>query len=209
MLYGSQSPLRHTSSKKTSARPLRPDRAYLVIVDVQLVGCADACAKLQQASASFSTGLMRGNISGWDGAVWIAGTSDVSVVPRRNNLRTTWQLEADPSEGTAMVAGIGYHELYCNGKRMGAARSKLQPGVTHYERRTYYIRYDLSACLRRGVNVLAVSLGNGWFSSGAPHGMPGATGLPGTRSVPPQLLIRAVYTARTKFLTFWTSILPA
>lgn len=171
-----------------AARPLLPDSEYALAIDVVL---SDG-SKIVGAG-SFRTGLMSASSSAWGGAEWLAGTATLEPARgRRNNLRATWELTADPVSASAFVAGIGYHELYCNGVRQGIHGAKLQPGYTNYEKRTYYIAYNLTRCLKKGANTLGVVLGNGWFSMGAlNHTSPYASTMPGSRPVPPQLLLRA------------------
>lgn len=101
---------------------------------------------------------------------------------------------------------IGYHELFCNGIRQGVSGAKLQPGYTNFEKRTYYIVYDLSHCLKAGNNSLGILLGNGWFSKGSEnHSSPYATTLPGSRPVPPQMLLRARATVNNNSAVFISS----
>eukprot|EP01043_Picozoa_sp_COSAG02_P067203 COSAG02_NODE_10714_length_1875_cov_3.233108_2_plen_533_part_01 len=101
---------------------------------------------------------------------------------------------------------IGYHELFCNGIRQGVPGAKLQPGYTNFEKRTYYIVYDLSHCLKAGNNSLGILLGNGWFSQGSENrSSPYATTLPGSRPVPPQMLLRARATVNDKSYVFISS----
>ena len=101
---------------------------------------------------------------------------------------------------------IGYHELFCNGVRQGVPGAKLQPGYTNFEKRTYYIVYDLSDCLKAGNNSLGILLGNGWFSTGSEnHSSPYATTLPGSRPVPPQMLLRARATVNDNSAVFISS----
>ena len=175
----------------TGAPRLRPDATYSFSVDVTL---SDGTAL--RGTATFRTGLQSDQRSAWGGAEWIAGDSTVpnATAERRNNLRSrVWTLDDAPSSATAFVAGIGYHELYCNGVRQGLSSAKLQPGFTNFEKRTYYVLYSLTSCLKKGANVLGVELGNGWYSAGVAGSKitPGGSGMPHARLTPPQLLLRA------------------
>ncbi len=60
------------------------------------------------------------------------------------------------------VSGLGYYELYCNGKRVGD--HLLSPAKTNYRHWVLYDSYDLTGLLRQGSNALGLSLGNGWFN---------------------------------------------
>jgi alpha-L-rhamnosidase len=180
-----------TAALYGGAPQLLPDAHYSFSVQVVL---SDGTAL--SGVAQFRTGLQSTQRAAWSGAEWIAGESTVPIATadRRNNLRSAvWTLDDAPSSATAFVAGIGYHELYCNGVRQGLSAAKLQPGFTNFEKRTYYVLYSLTDCLKKGANVLAVELGSGWYSAGvagSKHAT-GGSGMPHARTSPPQLLLRA------------------
>ena len=61
----------------------------------------------------------------------------------------------------AYVCGLGYHEFFVNGRKIGD--SVLEPGPTDYSRRVLYSTYDITKELRGGENCLGFILGYGWF----------------------------------------------
>ena len=61
------------------------------------------------------------------------------------------------------VAGIGYHELYVNGHKIGDAL--LEPGVTDYDKKVLYRTYDITKELNLDKNVLGFLLGYGWYGN--------------------------------------------
>jgi alpha-L-rhamnosidase len=61
----------------------------------------------------------------------------------------------------ALICGLGYYELYLNGKRIG--EQVLDPAQTDYDRRAFYVVHDVTDALREGINCVGVMLGNGWF----------------------------------------------
>ncbi|MFA6566766.1 MAG: glycoside hydrolase family 78 protein [Victivallales bacterium] len=65
------------------------------------------------------------------------------------------------------ICGLGYHELYINGSKVGD--HVLDPVVTHYDKRVRYVTYDVTSCLICGKNVLGVVLGNGWYNCHTPE----------------------------------------
>ena len=65
-------------------------------------------------------------------------------------------------EAVLYLCGLGYYELYLNGKKVGDR--VLDPVVTQYDRRTRYVKYDLSGLLKKGKNVIGVILGDGWYN---------------------------------------------
>ena len=63
----------------------------------------------------------------------------------------------------AYVCGLGYHELYLNGAKIG--QSVLNPGVTDYSKRVLYCTYDITESLQAGGNCIGFILGYGWFGA--------------------------------------------
>lgn len=80
----------------------------------------------------------------------------------------------------AYVCGLGYYELYFNGKRVGDLDGPrmLEPGQTDYEQRALYSVYDALGFLPEGKElVVSIVLGNGFFNQRAiwgdlTYGMP-------------------------------------
>ncbi|OGV57022.1 MAG: hypothetical protein A2017_17210 [Lentisphaerae bacterium GWF2_44_16] len=60
------------------------------------------------------------------------------------------------------VCGLGYYELYLNGRKVG--EHVLDPVVTCYDKRIRYVVYDVTEYLVAGKNVIGVILGNGWYN---------------------------------------------
>jgi len=77
----------------------------------------------------------------------------------------------------AYICGLGYYELYLNGKKVGD--HVLDPAQTDYEQHAFYVVYDILNLLKTGDNVAGIILGNGWFNqnivwgSGFSYGNPG------------------------------------
>ena len=61
----------------------------------------------------------------------------------------------------AYVCGIGYHEFYVNGKKIG--EDVLNPGTTDYSKSVLYCTYSFENELRSGENVIGAIVGEGWF----------------------------------------------
>ena len=66
------------------------------------------------------------------------------------------------SEAIVHICGLGLYELEINGERIGD--KVLNPAKTNYCKVVLYDTYDVSEKLREGENVLAITLGNGWFN---------------------------------------------
>ena len=76
-------------------------------------------------------------------------------------LRRQVIFDKQPARATAYICGLGYYELYINGRRVGD--HKLDPAFTDYMRRVLYVTYDVSDMVRQGKNAVGVMLGNGFY----------------------------------------------
>lgn len=76
--------------------------------------------------------------------------------------RKEFVLEKSVARARAYISGLGYYELYLNGKRIGD--QVLDPGWTTYSKRVLYSTYDVTKHMTRGSNTVGVMLGNGWFN---------------------------------------------
>ena len=60
------------------------------------------------------------------------------------------------------VAGLGYHEAFLNGKKIGD--HLLDPGWTTHKKEVLYVVHDITGLLKQGRNVAGFMLGNGWWN---------------------------------------------
>ena len=65
------------------------------------------------------------------------------------------------ASATAYITAHGMYEATINGKRIGDAY--LTPGWTSYKKRLQYQAYDVTHLLKAGGNVVAATLGSGWY----------------------------------------------
>ncbi len=65
------------------------------------------------------------------------------------------------ARATAYVCGLGLFELYLNGQRVGD--HVLDPLMSNYAKRAFYVTFDVTGQLRQRRNALGVILGNGRF----------------------------------------------
>ncbi|MDD5728898.1 MAG: alpha-L-rhamnosidase N-terminal domain-containing protein, partial [Victivallales bacterium] len=72
----------------------------------------------------------------------------------------------DVNSAKVYICGLGYYELYLNGRRVGD--HVLDPVVTQYDKRARYVVYDIKEHLVPGKNVIGVILGNGWYNCHTP-----------------------------------------
>jgi len=114
----------------------------------------------------------------WIGAPWQSedGKADADAAPL---LRKSFVLPADVVLARAYVTGVGYYELYLNGRKVGD--DVLTPAQTDYGPREHivvghpidpvfsghrvlYQTYDVTPLLTLGANAVGAMLGNGWYN---------------------------------------------
>ncbi len=98
-------------------------------------------------------------------AKWIAHSADEAFSPPTEPapmFRREFRVERDIRRARAYVTGLGYFELSLNGRKVGD--HELDPVNSRYDRRVYYLTFDITDQLRHGANVVGVTLGTGWFN---------------------------------------------
>ncbi len=76
-------------------------------------------------------------------------------------MRKAFELPKGVKRARAYVSGLGYYELYLNGKRVGDR--VLDPANTVHHKRTLYSVYDVTHLLKQGKNAAGMMLGHGWW----------------------------------------------
>lgn len=119
----------------------------------------------------------------WIGAPWqgeesydVMGSMEFLPAPL---LRKDFKIEKPIKQARYYGTGLGYHELYINGKRVG--EDYFSPNQTNYDRRpnlvnrgivvadpfeeytVMYLSHDLKELLSQGENAIGVILGNGFY----------------------------------------------
>lgn len=95
----------------------------------------------------------------WIGHDQPAPTANIAIPARW--LRKEFSMGKPIRRALVSFAGLGTSELYVNGiKSSGAV---LSPALSDYEKRIYYVTYDVTSLLKQGANALGVVLGNGRF----------------------------------------------
>lgn len=82
-------------------------------------------------------------------------------------LRRSFELEFEPRCSKLEICVSGFYELYVNGKNI--TKGKLAPFVNNPDHLVYYDEYELSDCLQKGKNAIAVILGNGFANQDSPR----------------------------------------
>lgn len=95
----------------------------------------------------------------------VACGSDATVLPARM-LRKEFAASKTVRRATAYLCGLGYYELYLNGRKVG--NHVLDPILTEYNVRDAYVTYDVTAQIANGANAIGAILGNGRYF--APRG---------------------------------------
>jgi alpha-L-rhamnosidase len=81
-------------------------------------------------------------------------------------LRKEFQAGSGLKRATVYFSGLGTSELYLNGSKVEDA--VLSPGLTDYDKRVFYVTYDVTRQVKSGANAIGAILGNGRFY--APRG---------------------------------------
>ena len=82
-------------------------------------------------------------------------------------LRKEFSIEKKLARATVSFSGLGLSELYVNGKKIGD--HVLSPAFAQYDKREFYVTYDITKNLQRGANTMGVILGNGRFYADRSH----------------------------------------
>ncbi|MCG3121844.1 MAG: hypothetical protein GIKADHBN_00215 [Phycisphaerales bacterium] len=77
-------------------------------------------------------------------------------------LRREFTLDQAPTSAKIRIVGLGHYELRCNGKVVGD--TVINQAWSQYDKTLYQQEFDLTPHLRPGPNVLAVVLGNSFWS---------------------------------------------
>lgn len=76
-------------------------------------------------------------------------------------LRKEFDINNEIKSATAFISGLGLFEFYLNGQKIGD--QVLAPGLTEYNKRTFYMTFDITNNLVDKKNAIGVILGNGRY----------------------------------------------
>jgi len=88
------------------------------------------------------------------------GWAERRVLPARL-LRKDFRVEGPVKRATLYVSGLGLFEAYLNGNKV--RDDVLVPALSDYDKRVFYLTYDVRKLLNPGQNAIGVMLGNGRF----------------------------------------------
>jgi alpha-L-rhamnosidase len=92
---------------------------------------------------------------------WGQGSEESSRRLPARYLRREFAVEKKVVRATAYVCGIGFFDLFLNGKKV--FDDMMDPALSDYTKADYYVTFDVTQQLRRGANAIGVVLGNGRF----------------------------------------------
>ena len=115
------------------------------------------------------------NTEGFDDSVWAGpevlghygmapwgevGWAERRVLPARM-LRQQFRVSAEVKRATLYISGLGLSEAYLNGEKIG--HDVLVPALSNYDKRVFYLTYDVTDRIKPGANAIGVILGNGRY----------------------------------------------
>ena len=128
----------------------------------------------ESATAMWSMGLLQPG--DWQ-AQWIGRPEDPAAKDGKSlpahYVRKEFSLPAGVRRATAYVCGLGFFELFINGQKVGD--HLMDPPITLYTRRAFYVTFDVTKDLQKGANAVGVTLGSGryyWRGYGMNFGLP-------------------------------------
>jgi alpha-L-rhamnosidase len=128
----------------------------------------DSKASNWSKTAEWSMGLLKPD--DWQDAKWIGiEKQDVAKNKSKDNrtrlsaryLRRDFEVTKQVARATAYVSGLGFFDLHINGRRVGD--HIMDPALTGYRKRAFYVTFDVSNYLTGGKNCVGVVLGNGRY----------------------------------------------
>ncbi len=88
------------------------------------------------------------------------GWAEHRVLPARM-LRKDFRVEGSVQRATLYLCGLGLFEAHLNGNKV--SEDVLVPALSGYDKRAFYMTFDVTNGLKEGDNALGVMLGNGRF----------------------------------------------
>lgn len=73
--------------------------------------------------------------------------------------RKTFDLDFAAETAEITITGLGFYELYINGKNI--TKGPLAPYISNFHHVVYYDNYDIAKYLKKGKNAIGIILGNG------------------------------------------------
>jgi hypothetical protein len=94
----------------------------------------------------------------WTASSWISYNNSANFPL----FRKTFTVNKTVASATAYVCGLGLHEFHLNGQKVG--NNVQEPLWTAYNKKCFYVTYDVTSLLTPGNNAMGVMLGNGFYN---------------------------------------------
>lgn len=116
--------------------------------------------KWESPTTYFETGLLEQ--SDWKGT-WIS--AQLTGAGGALFFRKDFEIPKNKTvrSARAYVCGLGCHEFYCNGEKIGD--ELMQPSVSEYTKRVYACVYPFDELLQPGKNAIGILVGYGWYGA--------------------------------------------
>lgn len=150
-----------------AGKPLQSEKQYYWKVKVWTkAGSLNEVSAVWSAPARWSMGLLQQEEwkAKWIGLNGDAEIKDWNTEHRRlaaRMLRRDFSLSKKVRRATAYVCGVGFFDLYMNGKRI--SDQLMNPALSGYNKRLLYITFDVTENVQQGKNAIGVVLSNGRF----------------------------------------------
>jgi alpha-L-rhamnosidase len=133
----------------------------VIMTDQQWRVCDKETAGWKDCGFDDSGWVAAQQLGGYGMAPWgdVGAPVDTRLAARM--LRSEFQVAKKVERATVYVCGLGLFELYLNGQKVGD--DVLAPGLTEYNKRAFYVTYDVTSQLNQGTNAVGVILGNGRY----------------------------------------------
>lgn len=101
----------------------------------------------------------------FENAKWIMGTDDLKNDPSPDGslyFQKSFNLKELPAEAILSCVALGYGYFFINGKAV--TNDVLTTPFTKFDERVIYSVYDVTKHLKKGENIIASYVGNGWYN---------------------------------------------
>jgi len=108
--------------------------------------------------ASWSMGLLQPD--DWQ-AKWIGFIGKETNSTAALYLRKEFHPAKPVKRATAYVCGVGFFDLFLNGRKV--SDHVMDPALSNYDKRCFYVTFDITHDLKAGGNAVGIILGNGRY----------------------------------------------
>lgn len=118
------------------------------------------------APAYFETGL---NDEDWQ-AEWITYDDSYSLTDGLPVFGTNFETDAAKTvqSARAYASGLGMFEMHVNGQK--TTEAVFEPGESNYDKKVFYVNYDITDKVQSGENAVGVYIGKGFYYNNADVG---------------------------------------